>query len=335
MSTSLRGRAPVAMIVVLVQLWAHPTKQAAPECAGEVCPGGGFPGDDAVLGTEFLYDAHTVILAEGTAAELQDPVWSSSFGMHYAAADDTCESMGWRRRAAPRRVWDAFTFFNEVDVLRLRLNTLSGVVHRFVLAEATKTHSNLPKTLHFEAVKSDPRFSPFVPQIEHVVVGDLPDSDDSWQLEHFQRNALVRGLAEADDDDIVVVSDCDEIPSPHAVDLIRWCDGWDDTGPVQFYTRFYNFKFAFQFEALWYHPQAATMKWLSGPNGQGSAERLRFARTRPSHLRLEDAGWHLSFFADTPGVGIPDGNEACLQIVRACQNCRPGGLGGNGAGGRR
>lgn len=143
---------------------------------------------------------------------------------------------------------------------------------------------------------------PLLPRIEHVVVEDLPDSADSWELEHFQRNALVRGLAGAGDDDLVIVSDCDEVPSPHAINLLRWCDGWDDTGPVQFYTRFYNFKFEFQFEALWYHPQAATVKWLSGPKGRGSPERLRFARTRPSHLRLEDAGWHLSFFADTRGV---------------------------------
>jgi hypothetical protein len=33
-------------------------------------------------------------------------------------------------------------------------------------------------------------------------------------------------------------------------------------GPVQFYTRFYNFKFAYQFEALWYHPQVAAAGML-------------------------------------------------------------------------
>jgi len=272
-----------------------------PQCAGTQCTAAAPPPGD-VYGTEFLYDSHTVILAEGSEAELQDPGWSASFGMQHVAEDDTCATMGWRARAEPRRVWDAFTFFNELDVLRLRLHTLAPVVHRFVLAEATRTHSNQPKPLVFEQAKADPAMARFLPLIEHVVVEDLPDSADSWELEHFQRNALVRGLAGAGDDDLVIVSDCDEVPSPHAVDLLRRCDGWDDTGPVQFYTRFYNFKFEFQFEALWYHPQAATARWLAGPKGRGSPERLRFARTRPSHLRLEDAGWHLSFFADTQGV---------------------------------
>ena len=80
---------------------------------------------------------------------------------------------------------------------------------RFVLAEATRTHSNQPKALVFEQAKSDPEIARLLPRIEHVVVEDLPDSADSWELEHFQRNALVRGLAGAEDDDLVIVSDCD------------------------------------------------------------------------------------------------------------------------------
>ena len=61
-------------------------------------------------------------------------------------------------------------------------------------AEATRTHSNQPKPLVFEQAKADPAMARFLPLIEHVVVEDLPDSADSWELEHFQRNALVRGF---------------------------------------------------------------------------------------------------------------------------------------------
>ena len=76
---------------------------------------------------------------------------------------DTCETAGWVPRAEPRRVWDAFTFFNERQVLRLRFHTLAPVVHRFVLAEATKTHSNLPKRLYFNESRAD--FAAFLPQV--------------------------------------------------------------------------------------------------------------------------------------------------------------------------
>ena len=94
---------------------------APQQCVGEQCsaPIPAAPQDaGTVYGTEFLYDAHTVILAEGNEAEMQDPGWTGRFGMQYVAEDDTCESMGWQQRAVPRRVWDCFTFFNELDVLR-------------------------------------------------------------------------------------------------------------------------------------------------------------------------------------------------------------------------
>lgn len=42
---------------------------------------------------------------------------------------------------------DCFTFFNELDVLEIRLRELDGVVDRFVLVEATLTHQGKPKPL--------------------------------------------------------------------------------------------------------------------------------------------------------------------------------------------
>ena len=49
--------------------------------------------------------------------------------------------------------------------------------------------------------------------------------------------------ADARGDDLIMISDVDEIPDPHVLHLLASCDGWDETGPVQLYTRFYNFKF--------------------------------------------------------------------------------------------
>ena len=178
----------LAALLALVRVHAHAEVPLSPTCGSEQCTGS----DDAVFGTEFLYDGNTVILAEGTQEEMQEPGWTHRFGMKIVAPDDTCADLGWHQRATPRRVWDAFTFFNELDVLGLRLHTLAPVVHRFVLAEATRTHSNQPKPLFFK--RHAKNFSKFLPQIEHIVVEDLPFSTDAWELEHFQRNALVRGL---------------------------------------------------------------------------------------------------------------------------------------------
>jgi len=72
---------------------------------------------------------------------------------------------------------------------------------RFVVVEATRTHSNVPKPLHF--AENAARFAPFADKIVHVVVDDMPAHGDAWTRENFQRNALVRGLRAAHPNDLV------------------------------------------------------------------------------------------------------------------------------------
>lgn len=107
-------------------------------------------------------------------------------------------------------IYDCFGFFNELELLELRLYELGDVVDKFVLLEATKTHTNKPKPLYYQENKS--RFSAFHDKIIHVVVTDLPDSEDAWLLDNFQRDCLGRGLTNCRPDDWVLISDLDEIP---------------------------------------------------------------------------------------------------------------------------
>jgi beta-1,4-mannosyl-glycoprotein beta-1,4-N-acetylglucosaminyltransferase len=107
-------------------------------------------------------------------------------------------------------IYDCFTFFNELELLELRLHELANIVNKFVLVEATKTHSNKPKPLHY--LENRVRFSEFHDKIIHVVVDDLPDARDPWVLENYQRNCITRGLADCRPNDFVLISDLDEIP---------------------------------------------------------------------------------------------------------------------------
>jgi beta-1,4-mannosyl-glycoprotein beta-1,4-N-acetylglucosaminyltransferase len=112
-------------------------------------------------------------------------------------------------------VYDCFTFFNELDILELRLEELDGCVDYFVLGEATRTFSSQPKPLYFAENKQ--RFARFLPKIIHVVIDDLPAAGDAWDREAFQRDALSRGLDAARPDDVIMISDVDEIPFPSNV----------------------------------------------------------------------------------------------------------------------
>ena len=69
-------------------------------------------------------------------------------------------------------VYDCFQFFNELDILKIRLNVLSPVVDKFVISEATETFSGLPKPLYYEENKE--MFREFEDKIIHQVVTDIP-----------------------------------------------------------------------------------------------------------------------------------------------------------------
>ena len=70
---------------------------------------------------------------------------------------------------------DCFPFFNELDVLDIRLNILNEVVDKFVLVEASKTQSKIDKPFYFEQNKN--RYSKFLDKIVHIKIEDYPEED--------------------------------------------------------------------------------------------------------------------------------------------------------------
>jgi beta-1,4-mannosyl-glycoprotein beta-1,4-N-acetylglucosaminyltransferase len=109
------------------------------------------------------------------------------------------------------QVYDCFPFFKELDILEIRLRELWDLIDKFVLVESRKTHSGRDKSLFFADHRE--RFAPFIDKIIHVVA-DPPDDAEIWQRERFQRDAIERGLVDANPEDLIIVSDVDEIPKP-------------------------------------------------------------------------------------------------------------------------
>jgi len=108
-------------------------------------------------------------------------------------------------------IYDCFTFFDELDLLELRLQILDPVVDRFVLCEAPFTFRGKPKPLYF--AESQSRFARWNHKITALVYPG-PVAGDPWANEWGQRDHLALGLRECDPDDLILLSDCDEIPDP-------------------------------------------------------------------------------------------------------------------------
>ena len=117
---------------------------------------------------------------------------------------------------------DCFMYFDEDLVLDIRLNTLKDKVHKFIIVEATKNHAGMDKKLNFKIEN----FLKFKEKIKYIVVDDLPANVKSpkkgWHKNHsrdkFQRNAIERGYNEFNDEDLIMISDIDEIPNPKKIE---------------------------------------------------------------------------------------------------------------------
>ena len=119
------------------------------------------------------------------------------------------------------KIYDCFAFFNELDLLEIRLNELDPVVDYFVLVEATRTFQKQPKPLYF--AENRERFKQFEKKIIHVVVDHYPNfftrfrTPRPMDYDNHQKNQIVKGLKNANPDDIIIYSDLDEIPRPEKI----------------------------------------------------------------------------------------------------------------------
>lgn len=114
-------------------------------------------------------------------------------------------------------IYDCFTFFNELDLLKIRLKQYYNLVDKFVIVECAFTQKGEKKEFNFE--KNKTLFSEFIDKIIYIKVESVPaykktKDDVDWSIENFQRNAILRGLADCTDDDIIIISDLDEFIKP-------------------------------------------------------------------------------------------------------------------------
>jgi beta-1,4-mannosyl-glycoprotein beta-1,4-N-acetylglucosaminyltransferase len=129
------------------------------------------------------------------------------------------------------KIFDAFTFFNETELLKIRLELLKDVVDYHVIAESNLTHSGKEKEYILESewnsyseYHSKMIYLPVVQSTEGLSfekVDTYSPTNGSWQLENQQRNALHYIKDKVKDDDYVLIGDLDELPSPEAITVLR------------------------------------------------------------------------------------------------------------------
>lgn len=202
------------------------------------------------------------------------------------------------------KIIDAFCFFNELDMLELRLNILSPYVDQFIIVEADHTFAGKPKASCFAANRE--RFASFAHKITHHIThidtsamdfSSRPErcdrSTDFWKVEYAQRNAIADALKSFAPSDLAIASDVDEIPSPAAIERIRhsaWRQALVRTVPHIFRQE----EFFYNAANLRDEPCLGSIITSCGNFIRFTPQRFRSKRKRLP--KIANGGYHFSYF---------------------------------------
>lgn len=195
------------------------------------------------------------------------------------------------------KIYDCFLFFNELDLLEVRLNEMQDVVDHFVIVEAEETFRGNPKELHFP--KQQERFKKFADKIIYVPIKGHYVANTPWKRERYQRDQILQGLKSCREQDIVLISDVDEIVRHNKVSEIAKPLLLKEATAVVCNQKMYSGHLN-RFHSLWNGTVAmcySDVKRLSPKN----VRKLRHINPKriaefgvAKILQVEDAGWHFS-----------------------------------------
>lgn len=193
------------------------------------------------------------------------------------------------------KIFDCFTFFNELELLEIRLNELKDVVDYHVIVESPFTHSGKRKTQYYKFNKE--RFADFAHKIFHVSVDDMPNTKNPWDNEKHQRQCIWRGLQLVGPGDIVMVSDADEIPSAKAI-REKLEVGFDD---YNIFEQKISRMYVNAVEGVWNGTKSFR---FDGDKSLNLTDDIRYRKiAHPEDVTIKDAGWHFTYLGGAEKIG--------------------------------
>lgn len=192
------------------------------------------------------------------------------------------------KKRAPEQTYDCFLFFNELKLLEMRLNELNDSVDKFVIVEAMETFTGKPKPLNF--LQHRHLFKQFEEKIIYIPVERFK-AVSAWDRETFQRNQIARGLINCKKQDIIILSDLDEIIRSNKIPLMK---EYLSSHPDSFISYELSMYRCFVNRTVpdlpyWVGPVAATYKQFKKLN----AQKMRDQRL-DSPMIVKKGGWHFS-----------------------------------------
>ena len=212
------------------------------------------------------------------------------------------------------KIYDCFMYFDEEVVVNVRLHTLNEFVDYFVIVESRFTHKGDPRELKFDHKK----FQKFRDKIIYIIDEEVypqtheirtedSENDRSTKLifnaayrENGQRNLIAKGLKEANDEDLILISDVDEIPKLSGLNFKSIKEKIILFKQDMFY---YKFNLLLP-DLIWTGTKACKKKNLISPQWLRNIKDRKysffridtfFSKTKFTSIKIiSDGGWHFS-----------------------------------------
>ena len=212
------------------------------------------------------------------------------------------------------KIYDCFMFSDENLLLDLRLNSLNEFVDKFIIVEAAYLHNGESKKLNFD-INS---FKKFKDKIHYIIVEDQPpkimpfkkeDSKtresekkiiNSIMRDNFQREQLMKGLIDLENEDLIILSDLDEIPDLYKLNLNEI-----NNEIIIFKQKMFYYKFNLLYENFeWFGSKAVKKKNFISPQWLRNIKSKKyplwrldtfFSKNKYTNIKfIENGGWHFT-----------------------------------------
>ena len=201
-------------------------------------------------------------------------------------------------------IFDCFQYFNEEHIAEIRFNILNRFVDSFVVVESTVNHQGKPKKLNFDVSK----YKKFKNKINYIIVDDTPENikkphkGGESLVEQHQRNSIMKGLKNASDNDIIILSDVDEIPN------LNKLNEFDKKKYAVFSQKMFMYKLNLLNlrENNWHGSKICLKKNLKSPQWLRNLKFKKYPFWRIDKIKnlqiIENGGWHFAYLQSPENI---------------------------------
>lgn len=217
------------------------------------------------------------------------------------------------------KIYDCFLYCNEDIILDVRLNTLNKFVDKFVIVESKYYHNGQYKGFNFKIEN----YEKFKEKIVYLAINEKPNNLEileakkkniskkimnAIKFENDQRNYIQNAIINCEDDDIIILSDIDEIPK---LDKLNFSKINDEI--VHFNQKYCYYKFnLFNPHQSWFGSRLIKKKNLKNPQWLRNLKIKKYPFWRidkifndkiyPNFKLIQNGGWHFSYLNNAEGI---------------------------------